>query len=424
MKKYIEVYNHYKNLIEAGQYKKDDKMPSVRQSVSMLSVSKTTVENAYFELQADGYIISQPQSGYYVSYSAPKKPTEHSTDKAKNPIIFDLKSGDADSESFDLNLWQRYIKSALRQKERLLSYSSAEGEQDLREALSVYIRNKRNVVASPDRIIVGAGVQPLLSILCVLLKGRVTVSFPTVNFVQGISTFEGYGYDVHTRDKNADIIYVSPSHMTSYGDVMPITRRLQLVRHSNKASSMIIEDDFDSDFLYQTKPVPSLFALSDGGNVVYMGSFSNVLIPGIRISFMVLTDELAKKFYENKHRFAQTASKTEQIALCGYIRDGHIAAQTRKIRRHYTNKTKSLYDEIKRQIPHAEARLSENGLAIKMTADYNGSADEFEKKGIAVHIYSIEGGKIRLALIPSALEGENIPQAVQVIKAILDENSD
>ena len=166
MKKYIEVYKHYKDLIEAGQYKKGDKMPSVRQSVSMLSVSKTTVENAYFELQADGYIISQPQSGYYVSYSAPKKPTEQSTDKAKNPIIFDLKSGDADSESFDLNLWQRYIKSALRQKERLLSYSWAEGEQDLREALSAYIREKRNVVASPDRIIVGAGVQPLLSILC------------------------------------------------------------------------------------------------------------------------------------------------------------------------------------------------------------------------------------------------------------------
>ena len=123
-------------------------------------------------------------------------------------------------------------------------------------------------------------------------------------------------------------------------------------------------------------------------------------------------------------RFAQTASKTEQIALCGYIRDGHIAAQTRKIRRHYTSKTKALYDEIKRQIPRAEARISENGLAVKMTAAYNGAADEFEKRGVAVYIYSIEGGKIRLALIPSALEGENIPQAVQVIKAILDENSD
>ncbi|MBR0413041.1 MAG: PLP-dependent aminotransferase family protein [Eubacterium sp.] len=420
MKKYIEVYKHYKDLIESGQYKKGDKMPSVRKSTALLSVSKTTVENAYFELQADGYIIAQPQSGYYVSYSAPKVAEEPTPAISEKPVVFDLKSGDADSESFDINLWQRYIKSALRQKERLLSYSAPEGEQDLREALSKYIREKRNVVASPDRIIVGAGMQPLLSILCVLLKDRRTVSFPTAGFIQGISQFESYGYEVHTRDKNADIIYVSPSHMTSYGDVMPIKRRLQLVRHSNESSSMIIEDDYDSDFLYQSKPTPALFALSDCDNVVYMGSFSNVLIPGIRISFMVLTEDLIRRYNEIKHCFAQTASKTEQIALCGYIRDGHIAAQTRKIRRHYTNKAKMLIEEIKAQIPQADTHLSDNGLAVKMTATFNGNADEFEKQGISIYIYGIENGKINVALIPSALESEMIPKAVQLIKEILE----
>ncbi|MBQ9516561.1 MAG: PLP-dependent aminotransferase family protein [Eubacterium sp.] len=420
MKKYIEVYNHYKDLITSGQYKKGDKMPSVRQSTALLSVSKTTVENAYFELQADGYIIAQPQSGYYVSYSAPSRNEEAPQAKKETPILFDLKSGDADSESFDINLWQRYIKSALRQKERMLSYSDAEGEADLREALSVYIREKRNVVASPDRIIVGAGVQALLSILCVLLKERRTVSFPTANFVQGISTFESFGYEVHTRDKNADIIYVSPSHMTSYGDVMPIQRRLELAKHSKDNNSMIIEDDFDSDFLYQSKPMPSLFALSDCDNVVYMGSFSNVLVPGIRISFMVLPGELAAQFYNMKQCFAQTASKTEQIALCGYIRDGHIAAQTRKIRRHYTAKARFMYNEIKNQMPEVKASLSENGLAIKLTADYNGTAVAFEKSGVSVFIYGIENGKINMALVPSAVENSRIPGAVGKIKEILN----
>ena len=420
MKKYIEVYEYYKDLIISGQYKKGDKIPSVRKSAAILSVSKTTVQSAYFELQADGYIIASPQSGYYVSDAVRASGEDKKPDAVKSNIVYDLKSGDADSECFDLALWQRYIKSALRQGDRLLSYSSAFGEEDLREALSVYIREKRNVVASPDRIIIGAGVQALLGILCALTKDRRTVSFPDSSFVQGISLFESYGYETHTRDKNADIIYVSPSHMTSYGDVMPIKRRLELVRHSQQNGSLVIEDDYDSDFVYQSKPTPSLHALSGGGNVVYMGSFSNVLIPAIRISFMVLTEELAKRFRENESRFAQTASKTEQIALCGYIRDGHIASQTRKVRRRYTAKTRQLFDEIKKQIPSATVRMADNSITVKVTADFRGTADAFEKHGLAVYIYSIEGGKIRLALIPSAISAKAIPQAVSALKEALE----
>jgi len=419
LKKYIEVYEYYKSLIIKGQYQSGDKMPSIRKACEVLSVSKTTVQNAYFELQADGYIISQPQSGYYVTYSAPRKTQSAEPEKVEDKIKYDLKSGDADSESFDLKLWQRYIKSALRQKERMLSYGCAEGEEDLRQVLSHYIRDKRNVETSPDRIIVGAGVQALLSILCVLTKDRKTVSFPTESFVQGISLFESSGYKVRTRYKDADIIYVSPSHMTSYGDVMPIKRRLELVKHSKEIGSLIIEDDFDSDFLYQSKPTPSLYALAGGENVIYMGSFSNVLIPGIRISYMVLTQELAIKFDKMKDCFAQTASKTEQIALCGYIRDGHIASQTRKIRRHYTAKAKQMFGEIKSQIPSAKVRLSENGLAIKLEAEYSGDGSEFEKNGVSVYIYNIDKGVVEMALIPSAVESADIEKAVAVIKATL-----
>lgn len=420
MKKYIEVYNYYKDLILTGQYKKGDKIPSVRQSTAILNVSKTTVQNAYFELQADGYIIAQPQSGYYVSGSAREMLNETEESPASQQILYDLRSGDADSESFNLALWQRYIKSALRQEERLLSYSIPKGEADLREALSTYIREKRNVIASPERIIVGAGVQPLLGILCALANDRRTVSFPTEGFTQGIHTFKTHGFEVHTRDKNAEIIYVSPSHMTAYGDVMPIKRRLELVRHSEATGALVIEDDFDSDFMYQNKPVPSLFALSGAGNVVYMGSFSNVLTPAIRISFMVLTEELARRFNEIESCLAQTASKTEQIALCGYIRDGHIAQQTRRIRRHYTAKTRAMYDAIRTAIPQAETTVSENGLVIKVKAAFSGCAEDFIAKGLSVYIYSIDNGILRAALTPSALETEQIPAAVKALKAVLE----
>lgn len=419
MKKYIEVYSYYKGLIESGQMKNGDKMPSIRKASELLSVSKTTIQSAYFALQADGYIISNEKSGHYVSSVKQIENNENTIQTNESLIKYDLISGSADKDAFDLKLWQRYIKNALRQQDRLLSYSEEQGELDLREALSDYIREKRNVIASSNRIVVGAGVQCLLNILCALIDNKETVSFPDSSFKQGISLFESYGFEVHTRDKNAKIIYVCPSHMTSYGDVMPIKRRLELVRYSDSHNSLVIEDDYDNDFMYQTKPTPSLYALSNANNVVYMGSFSNVLTPAIRISFMVLTEELAQKFEENKWKFAQSASKTEQIALCGYIRDGHIKAQTRKVRRHYTSKAKLLLDTINNEIPSVKASLSENSLQVKLKAKFNKDPNEFEKNGLAVHINKFENNQLELVLSPSAIEENDIIKVVSILKSIL-----
>lgn len=419
MKKYIEIYNYYKNLILTNQLKAGDKLPSVRAATQLLPVSKTTIQNAYFELQADGYVIASPKSGYYVTEQKNiiQKVTAHTEENSK--ILYDLKSGDADEESFDVKLWQRYIKSALRQEERLLSYGDVQGETDLREVLSDYIRAKRNVSASSDRIVVGAGVQSLLYILCSLIKNKGTVSFPDKSFVQGMNLFADYGFEVKTRNKDADIIYVSPSHMTSYGNVMPIKRRLELVEYSKERGSLVIEDDFDSDFLYQTKPIPSLFALSNAQNIIYMGSFSNVLIPGIRISFMVLTEELANEFQKCKNSFSQTASKTEQIALCQYIRDGHINSQARKIRRLYTAKAKYFCDELQRVLPDSKIELSENGLQIKAEIPFKKETSIFEQNGISANIISNENGTLRIVFVPSAVKISDIPSAVEKIKSII-----
>lgn len=418
MKKYIEIYNYYKNLILTNQLKAGDKLPSVRAATQLLPVSKTTIQNAYFELQADGYVIASPKSGYYVTEqkNIVPKATTHTEENSK--ILYDLKSGDADEESFDVKLWQRYIKSALRQEERLLSYGDVQGEADLREVLSDYIRAKRNVSASANRIVVGAGVQSLLYILCSLIKNKGTVSFPDKSFVQGMNLFADYGFEVKTRNKDADIIYVSPSHMTSYGNVMPIKRRLELVEYSKERGSLVIEDDFDSDFLYQTKPIPSLFALSNAQNIIYMGSFSNVLIPGIRISFMVLTEELANEFQKSKNRFSQTASKTEQIALCQYIRDGHINSQARKVRRLYTAKAKYFCDELQRVLPDSKIELSENGLQVKAEIPFKKEASIFEQNGISANIISNENGALRIVFVPSAVKISDIPSAVEKIKSI------
>ncbi len=384
MKKYIELYNIIKNKIEQGELKPGDRIPSVRKASEIYRVSITTVQNAYFDLCADGYIAAIDKSGYFVTDIAEKVIVNNENNENKDKL-YDLTGGIADEECFDLALWQRYIKSALRQNERLLSYSQAQGEYDLREAISKYIYEKRNIVTSADRIVIGAGVQPLLQILCSLIDKNQCVSFPDNSFVQGIRVFSDYGFNVHTRDKDADIIYVSPSHMTSWGDVMPIKRRLELVRYSQKNNSLVIEDDYENEFQYNSKPTPSLYALGKG-NIVYVGSFSAMLLPAIRISFMVLTTELAEKFRENEFRFAQTASLTEQIALCNYIRDGHIYSQTRKIRRLYTAKTKLFYNLFKEALPQLDTKISENALQVIIKTEASLSTEEFEKIGIKVYM--------------------------------------
>lgn len=349
MKKYSEIYNIIKNMIRSGELTAGDKVPSVRKAAQIYGVSVTTIQNAYFDLCADGYIIAREKSGYFV---ADIQEVPHSDEEyfEENSTEFDLTGGTADADSFDFKLWQRYMKSALRQTQRLADIQSAKGEYDLRCAIARLHQRKAQCYNLPDRIIIGAGVQPLLQILCTLLDSKESVSFPDKSFVMGMNIFSDYGFDVHTRYKDADIIYVSPSYMTRWGDVMPIKRRIELINYSSQHGSLVIEDDYENEFLYNVRPTPSLFALGKG-NIIYMGSFSAMLLPGIRISFMVLTRELAEKFDKNSFRFAQTASKTEQIALCNYIRDGHIKSQIRKIRQALQRQDKSVCKSNKSSNP-------------------------------------------------------------------------
>lgn len=418
MKKYSKLYNDIKEQIITGQLSHGDKIPSVRDAAEIYCVSTTTVQNAYFELCADGYIVSKEKSGYFVSIFN-KENQSQNIEENEVKTEYNFCGESADPESFDVSLWQRYIKNALRQKDRLLTYSQTQGEYDLRCAISKYIREKRNVTASPDRIVIGAGVGVLLNILASLFEKDKTVSFPDKSFVQGIGIFQDNGFKVHTRDKNADIIYVSPSHMTRWGDVMKNKRRLELVEYSFKNNSTVIEDDYENDFMYNVKPTPALFTLGHG-NVIYIGSFSAMLLPGIRISFMVLNKELAEIFNKNKYKFAQTASKTEQIALCQYIRDGHINSQTRKIRRLYSNKTKNFYSILKNEFPNANISISENTLQIIMSVKFDKDIKVFEENSISLFVEKYENGVITIVLSPSGIPSSKLLKAAKTLKKAIN----
>lgn len=422
---YMEVYHYYSNLILEQKLPPGTKMPSLRKCAQELKLSRTTVENAYLQLSADGYIIAKAQSGYYVTDLALRQKNADTSVSEKKPhYLYDFASTGVDQESFRFDLWRRYIKSALRQDERLLSYGEHQGEADLREALSGYIKEHRNILCSPDDIVVGAGVQSLLQILCPLLSDRHTVSFPTPSFLQGSTIFEDFGFQIRYRDKDSDVVYVSPANMTKWGEIMPVSRRLELVRYAEEHEHLIIEDDFENEFVYLQKPTPSLFSLSGGQNVVYIGSFSRLLLPSIRISFMVLPASLMEKYNQRASFYNQTASKAEQIALCQFIRDGHLAAQTRKLRRLYAQKLKQLYSAVREVFGHgAHVQFGAAGTSLALTLPTACTGKQLTKKaqasGLRFQVLKESEGSITLILSCSCMPAEKFIPACRLLKELL-----
>lgn len=424
--RYMQVYDYYKELILTKKLPENTKMPSIRRCSQQLGLSRTTIETAYLCLAADGYIISRPQSGYYVT----GRPVISSTLSAQNKknihktapfILYNFTSNNVDADSFDFNLWRRYIKSALRQDKRLLTYGEPQGELELRETICNYVISKRNAVCTPDNIIIGAGSQSLLNILCPLLKDKHSVAFQDAKFAQGTVIFEDYGFEVIPDKEHADILYMTPSNMTSLGEVMPMAKRLSLLRDAIAHKRLIIEDDYNNEFRYFSKPTPCLQGLSGGENVVYLSTFSKLLLPSIRLSFMLLPDELLPLYQQKKSLYNQTASKAEQLALCQFLRDGHLDSQIRKLKRLYTGKAKTLAAQLEHTFgKEAQIYMGESvtllHLRIKSSLTNQEFREKAAKKGILVFASPKETKEYaHIALSCCEVPGADFPAAAALL---------
>ena len=431
---YIQLYNYFRGLILTGALPSGSKLPSIRGCARRFSVSKTTVESAYVQLEAEGCIYSVPQSGFYVSEMSKLVggekffQTSYET-KSSDNIIYDFTSSAADEESFDFKLWQRYIKSSLRTGARLLDYGDPQGEEDLRKALCEYVSRSRGIICSPSQIVIGAGVQNLLQLLCALEKEKSTVHFLGQPYPKGEQIFCDYGKSVATDEKYnisvpADIIYTCPSHINYMGDVLPVSKRIDLIKYARENSCLIIEDDFDSEFSYTGHPVPALQSLDGGNNVVYIGTFSKLLIPSIRISFLVLTASLSKKYSCVRHLYNQTASKTEQIALCRYISDGHLYSRLKKTKKLYADKTKQFYTCLK-EYAGSDVEISSSGFFVSLKlADGDISEIEkvFEKEGMKVYLFKNSPQEIIIVFSVFSISVDKISESALKIGNLIKKN--
>ena len=323
-----------------------------------------------------------------------------------------------------MDIWRRYLKSALRQTERLLFYGDPQGEYDLRQEIAKYATETRNCVCSEDNIVIGAGVQTLLNILCPLIKNRKVVCFDDLSYRQGTAIFNDYGFNVNNSREKSNIIYVSPSYSTRWGDVMSVKERFDLTEFARENNKLIIEDDYGSEFRYFNRPTPSLQGLDGGENIVYLGTFSKLLLPSIRISFMILPQSLTKKYLEKKEVYNQTVSKADQIALCSYIRDGHLNSQIKKSRKIYVQKSKILTDLLIENFGKDISILKTNSplyvkcrINVKMPA--KNLCREAEKQGVLVIPANENDTFPEIAFSVATVGQENMENAVKILAKVV-----
>lgn len=424
-KLYMQIYDYYKELIENGMLPEGEKLPSIRRCAEERGVSKTTVELAYMCLCDDGYVLPKNQSGYYVSkrgVNLKNAEKQSRLNEEHQHILYDFSSSGVDGESFDMNIWRRYLKSALRQTEKLLFYGEPQGEKELRVEIAKYARETRNCVCNEDNIVIGAGVQTLLNILCPLLKSKRTVSFEDMSYKQGITVFKDYGYKVLNDKKIGNILYVSPSYSNRWGDTMTIGERFALTEYARENGKLIIEDDYGSEFRYFNRPTPSLQGLDGGENVVYLGTFSKLLLPSIRISFMILPNSLLKQYKRKSELYNQTVSKADQTALCSYIRDGHLNSQIRKTRKLYIQKSKLLAELLSENFGD-DVNILKTHSPIYVKCEFKcvytaeELAEKTAEKGISViPVKTVDNG-VQIAFSVSSVSIKSLENAVKLLKS-------
>lgn len=365
---YVQIYEYFRCEIEQGRLTAGVRLPSVRELAERIQVSKMTVEKAYRQLAAEGYILRHHKARYEVTYlerAVSHKLTVVNPGQAqwqKKTYLYDFGSGDMDMEGFPLGLWRKYMNRVLADPVYLAACDDEQGVPALRAALSKYIYETRGVQARPEHIVIAAGTTALLQILTTILKAEYSeIAVENPGFRLGREVFRSAGYTIFPvsvergildidalQHSRAQVLYISPSHQFPTGAVMMADVRHRLIAWIKERKGIIIEDDYDSELRYYGRPVPALQGLDGGEHVVYMGSLSKILPFFVRVSYMVLPARLWRVYQEHISLFRQGASVPEQCVLATYISTGELNRQVRRLRKSYQVKGNQLEGLLRR----------------------------------------------------------------------------
>lgn len=363
---YIQLYLYIREEIKCGRIKKCSQLPSIRTLAKHLNVSKITVDNAYQQLLVEGYIESKLGSGMYVIEieknilpSSKVNNLEISSDLNLNNIEYDFNYGSIDTESFDFNSWKKFSSQALSSPDKkLLQYGDPQGELELRDEISKYLRASRGVLSSKEQVIITSGTSNSLQLICELIDDK-SIAIETPGWDRAKYIFQKNNFKIipipldkngislkHLKKTSAKLIYITPSHQFPSGIVMPIAKRQKLLNWALDNNSFIIEDDYDSEFRYTSHPIPALQSIDNNERVIYLGTFSKSLAPALRISYMILPKKLLNIYYQNLTMQEQQTSRITQKTLQLFMAHGYWERHIRKMRKIYSKKYNTLIKSI------------------------------------------------------------------------------
>lgn len=418
---YEQLYRHIRRDISEGELKKDMKLPSKRALASHLSISVITVEAAYAQLIMEGYIISKPRSGFYVAdvgeypglgysgSSASDGVSGKGKGEPKREWFADFTSNQTSPDDFPFVTWAKLSRTVLLEyRDQLMENPPSGGCMVLREAIAGYLSSFRGLNVRPEQIIVGAGTEYLYSLLLQLFGRGKTYANEDPGYQKVSAVFRSFdascvsiGLDSDgirippLLDNHVDVVHVTPSHHFPTGIVMPAGRRSALLKWASECEGRyIIEDDYDSEFRMDGKPMLPLAAMDRHGRVVYVNTFTKSLASTIRISYMVLPPELLLQFERKLGFYSCTVSTFEQYTLAMFIREGYFEKHLNRMRNSSRKKRDLLLSEIRKSAlgEHVSILEKNAGLHFLMNLSMNfDSARLTEEAGEAgIRLTSLE----------------------------------
>ena len=453
---YEHLYRCIKQDILQKKLKSGEKLPSKRTFAKNLGVSTITVESAYAQLVAEGYLYTLPKRGYSVcdlekgeEPPPPRPKQELPRQPVRRTYWADFVGSSVAKDMFPFSVWVKLLRdvTAGEDEATLLTDTSAGGIRQLRQAISDHLYQFRGMSIDPEQIVVGAGTEYLYSVLIQLLGRDRGYAMEDPGYLRLSKIYEKNDVRVchipmdasgiipeKLEESGAEILHITPSHHFPTGIVMPVSRRYEFLSWASKGENRyIIEDDYDCEFRLSGRPIPTLQSIDVMEKVIYINTFSKSLAPAFRISYLVLPKHLVTRFYETLGFYSGTVSCLEQMTLARFLSEGYFEKHINRMRNHYRTVRDKLLGEISRSPLAGRVRISEEnaGLHFLMEVDTNRSDQEI--------VQAAEGEDLRISFVSqyyfdtancrphvlvmnySGLEEDRIPEAVdRLCRAVLE----
>lgn len=448
---YQQIYEGIKDNILKGRLKANEKLPSKRSLAEQLNVSINSVSFGYEQLLAEGYIYTIERKGYFVeniteivqqgNLFKAKLPEDLKEDPVNRDGWLSLSHMASDISFFPFKEWMKCQERAVQSYKRELSeIAYSQGPYEVRDTICRMITLTRGVNCEPEQIVLGAGTQLLVGQLMELISKDSVIAVENPGYSRFYQTLTKMNFAVHPvslddhgikmaeiKATKANVVFVTPSHQFPTGKIMPISRRIELLNWTAEGDNRyIVEDDYDSEFKYETDNIPSLQSLDRNHRVIYMGTFSKTLLPGLRISYMVLPPDLLREYREYYANFMQYSNSLILFTLHYFIEGGEYARHVKKMNHLYERRRKLLIADLRRRFQD-EIKIEDVPAGLHFLAHFQTekSYREIEERALQLklEIYSMrrfmlkknvnKENSISLVLGFANLKEENITEVVE-----------